>query len=67
MVLRLRFGENSFLFTGDNGAATEKAILQAHCDIRVSVLKVPHHGSATSSSPEFVGAVAPRFAVIWTG
>jgi beta-lactamase superfamily II metal-dependent hydrolase len=31
------------------------------------VLKLPHHGSITSSSPEFVGAVAPQFAVVSTG
>jgi competence protein ComEC len=67
MVLRIRFGENSFLFTGDIGAATEHATLEAHSDLHASVLKVPHHGSATSSCVEFIGAVAPQFAVISTG
>ena len=67
MVLRLSLGDNSFLFTGDIEAPAERAIMQEHSDLRATVLKVPHHGSSTSSSQAFIEAVAPQFAVISTG
>ncbi|HVN28994.1 MAG TPA: ComEC/Rec2 family competence protein [Candidatus Binataceae bacterium] len=67
IVLRLSLGDNSFLFTGDIEAPAERAIIQEHSDLRATVLKVPHHGSSTSSSQAFIEAVAPQFAVITTG
>ena len=67
IVLRMTLGDNSFMFTGDIEEPAERAILAEHNNMRATVLKVPHHGSATSSSLEFVQAVAPQFAVISTG
>jgi competence protein ComEC len=66
MVLRLQFGSTSFLFTGDLEALGESALLEAP-NIRSTILKVPHHGSHTSSSEEFVDAVHPRIAVMSLG
>lgn len=66
MVLRLGFAGTSFLFTGDIEAAGEHAMLR-EANLRATVLKVPHHGSATSSTAEFVEAVAPEAAVISLG
>jgi competence protein ComEC len=67
MVLRLDFGVESFLFTGDIEAPAERAMVAAGEDLAATVLKVPHHGSATSSSARFVAAVDPRMAVISAG
>ncbi len=67
MVLRLEFAGASFLFTGDLEAAGEQALLASGPSLRALVLKVPHHGSRTSSTPEFVAAVRPEAAVISLG
>jgi competence protein ComEC len=55
------------LFTGDAGSAAEQRFLQEGLDLRTDVLKVGHHGSAYGSSPEFVAAVHPRFAIVSVG
>jgi competence protein ComEC len=55
------------LFTGDAGAQTEARVLASGADLRADVLKVGHHGSAYSSTPAFVGAVHPRYALISLG
>jgi len=67
VVVRLEFGRASFLFAGDIDKRDE-GLLQAKAgDLRSTVLKVPRHGSATSSSEEFVAAVRPRLVVISAG
>jgi competence protein ComEC len=66
LVLRLRFGEVSFLFPGDIEEAGE-ALLLADSAPAATVLKAPHHGSRTSSTPEFVAAVHPRHVVFPVG
>jgi len=67
LVLRLRFGATAVLFTGDVEAKAERAMLDAGVRARSDVLKVPHHGSATSSTADFLAAVAPRIAVVSSG
>jgi competence protein ComEC len=67
MVLRLEYHGTSFLFTGDLEAAGESAVLDASPNLPATVLKVPHHGSHTSSSPAFVEAAHPKLAVISLG
>ena len=67
MVLELSRGRWSFLFTGDLEAAGENLLLQDARTPHATVLKVPHHGSITSSTPRFVAAVHPDFAVISDG
>ena len=64
LVLRLEYGDTSFLFTGDAEAAEEADILDAGYDISATVLKVGHHGSSGSSTYHFLREVAPEYAVI---
>lgn len=64
IVLRVDYGEKSFLFCGDAGEAVEKALLQAGANLDVDVLKVAHHGSKSATTPDFVRAVSPAYAVI---
>ncbi len=67
LVLKITLGEVSFLFTGDIGAGSEKHILDAGGDLRCTVLKAAHHGSATSSSPAFLAAAGPRLVLVSVG
>jgi competence protein ComEC len=53
----------SFLFPGDVESSAEGEILKTGVSLRSTVLKVPHHGSKTSSTKDFLEAVRPRFAV----
>ena len=67
LVLRVQFGQSSILLEGDAEAPSERAMLAAHAIAPVTLLKVGHHGSLTSTTPEFLAAAAPRSAVISTG
>ena len=67
LVARVRYGETSVLFTGDMGFEAEDDMLSANVDVSATVLKVAHHGSAGSSSAEFLDAVNPQCAVISVG
>lgn len=67
LVVRVSYGETSFLFTGDMGFEAEDDMLSAGVDVSATVLKVAHHGSAGSSSREFLAAVHPQYAVISVG
>jgi competence protein ComEC len=67
LVLRLRYGRHSFLLGGDVERQIEYRMLQANELERADVLKVAHHGSRTSSTEAFLGAVQPTFAVISAG
>ncbi len=63
----LQYRSFRMLFTGDAGVAAERRFLDEGIDLRADVLKVGHHGSAYSSSPEFISAVHPRYAIISVG
>ena len=67
-VIRARYGNVSFLLTGDAEAPEEKWML-AHdsLSLAATVLKVGHHGSITSTTPAFLRAVHPRVALISVG
>lgn len=67
-VIRVRFGDKAMLFMADVSQTVEKELLQL-CpeDLDVDILKVAHHGSASSTSPEFLAAVTPQYAVISCG
>lgn len=64
LVVRLTYGETRFLFTGDIYTKTEQRLLQEQADLRCHLLKVPHHGSTTSSSSRFLAATRAQAAVI---
>ena len=67
MVLKITMGSQSFLLPADIGSAAEAGLLAERADVRAQVLKSPHHGSRTSSSPEFLEAVRPEIVVVTTG
>jgi competence protein ComEC len=67
VVLELRWRDVSFVFPGDLGADGEADVVPRLEPARLRVLKVPHHGSQTSSSPAFLAALRPDAAVISVG
>jgi len=67
IVLRLTYGNTSFLFTGDAEREVEQWLCDSGQTLKSTVLKVGHHGSYTSSSYQFIRAVAPEYAVISVG
>jgi competence protein ComEC len=67
VVLRLAYGRASLLFTGDVERSAEAAIAAAPRAVAATVLKVPHHGSRTSSSSALLAAVRPEVAVVSAG
>ena len=64
IVLKITYGDVSFLYTGD---AEEESLEEITSDIKADVLKVGHHGSDTSTSEEFLEKVNPQYAVISVG
>ena len=67
LVFRAVTGSSSILFTGDIDRIAEEALLGAGTDVHASILKVPHHGSDTSSTLAFLRAVHPGLAIISVG
>lgn len=67
LVLRVDYGSVRYLFTGDIGASIESTVVARQTPVASDVLKVPHHGSAYSSSPPFLAAVQPHDSVISVG
>jgi len=67
VVLEIRYGRRSVLLTGDAEKPIERDMLAHSLLEPVTLLKVGHHGSKTSSSQEFLDAVAPQFALISDG
>lgn len=67
-IMKLTFGENSFIFTGDAEAPVELEVVEKYgSDLEADVLKFGHHGSSTSSTEEFIQAVDPKYGVISSG
>jgi len=67
VVLRLTWGKVSFLFTADIREEAEFELIGQRANLRSTVLKVAHHGSETSTTSQFLAAVAPEVAVISVG
>ena len=67
VMVKLTYGEKTFLFTGDAEKEEEREILATGADLDCDVLKVGHHGSGTSSSTDFLKAVTPEICVIQVG
>lgn len=67
LVMKLRFKNVSVLLTGDIGKEAEERMLRRDYPLRSDVLKIPHHGSATSSSTLFLERVKPTYAILSVG
>ena len=68
VVLRVSFGHEAILLTGDAQSEAEARLLShGRGELRADILKVGHHGSAYSSTPEFLAAVQPKLAIISCG
>jgi competence protein ComEC len=67
VVLKLKYGTESVLLTGDIEASVEKKLTMNGSDLNSDFLKVPHHGSKTSSTDGFINAVSPVDAFIEVG
>ena len=62
VVIKIGYGQTSFLLTGDASADSEKEMLGK--DLKADLLKVGHHGSRTSTSGDFLKKVSPKYAII---
>ena len=67
LAMRITYETNSFLLTGDLESPMERLLLAEGRPLHADVLKVGHHGSKTSTSPDFLEAVSPSIAVISAG
>ena len=68
IALKLTYKQFSILFTGDTGHEAERRLLERYgTSLHSTILKVGHHGSRYSSSPEFLRAVTPKIALISCG
>jgi competence protein ComEC len=67
VVLRLSWGQVSFLFTADIREEVEFELIGQRANLRSTVLKIAHHGSDTSTSQHFLVAVDPEVVVICVG
>jgi len=66
-VIKLTYGHTSFLLMGDAEAKSEADILKSGVNVKADVLLIGHHGSNSSTSPKFLNAVDPSYAVIQVG
>jgi competence protein ComEC len=67
VVLQIQAGKISFLLTGDLGTNGEKELMRGRVSLKSTILKVGHHGSASSTSNDFLKIVSPDIAVISAG
>jgi competence protein ComEC len=63
----VRYGNVSFLLTGDIMEETERELIRGRAELNGTVLKVAHHGSDTSSTSQFLAVAEPQIAVISCG
>lgn len=67
LVIEARYGDVSIVLPGDIGRDVERELLPCFEPARLRVLKVPHHGSVTSSTSAFLAALGPRVALLSAG
>ena len=67
-IMKLTYGNNTFIFTGDAEKEVEREVLDKYSnDLKSDVIKFGHHGSSTSSTKEFMEAVSPKYGIISCG
>jgi competence protein ComEC len=67
LVVQIKSEDGTFLFTGDIGLEAEQDILGNVRGVKTDLIKVPHHGSKSSSSEDFVSQARPEVAVVTVG
>lgn len=67
IILKITYGETSFLFTGDAAREEEQSVLEQNYDLSATVLKVGHHGSKESTTYPFLREIMPEYAIISVG
>ena len=67
IVLKIQYGETVFLFSGDADQSVEAGIIDKGYDINCTVMKIPHHGSDTSLSDEWLSEAKPEYGIISAG
>lgn len=67
ILIQVQYGRHKYLFTGDFTAQEEEQALQAHTALSSDVLAVAHHGARSSTTPAFLQAVRPDYAIIQAG
>jgi competence protein ComEC len=67
IVLKVVYGETSFLFQGDAEKIVEEQLLESGFNLEADVIKLGHHGSNTSSTDKYLKAVNPQYAIISCG
>ena len=67
IVIKVKYGDTSYLFTGDAEKLSEDEMLNNNLDLSADVLKVGHHGSKSSTTQKFLNAVNPKYSVISVG
>ncbi|QUH26450.1 MBL fold metallo-hydrolase [Serpentinicella alkaliphila] len=66
-VLKITYGNSSFLITGDAEINSEMEMIKQKHDLNVDVLRTGHHGSGTSSTSQFLNATSPKYAIVSVG
>lgn len=67
-ILKITYGDFSMLLTGDAGVGVEQTLVARHGQgIQADILKLGHHGSSTSSAPDFLDVVKPELAIVSAG
>jgi competence protein ComEC len=67
VVIKLAYGQTSFMLNGDAEDVSEQEMLAKRYNLKANVLKVGHHGSDSSTTPAFLKAVSPKYAIISVG
>lgn len=67
IVLKITYGNTSFLFTGDAESLSEEEMIHKGYNLKSDVLKIGHHGSNSSTTSPFLNEVAPKIAIISCG
>lgn len=67
ICIMLEYGSTKYLFCGDAEEMAEADMIAGNYNIDCDVLKISHHGSKTSTTPEFLAEVSPKYAVISVG
>jgi len=67
IVLKMTYGTVPFLFSGDANSDAEQRIVNSGANLQAVILRVGHHGSATSSSSAFLAKVQPKVSIIEVG